>query len=172
MVHLEWWSVEHWSSEGAKGKLNNPVCPLLAAEPSCPASQTDNGSQLGRLRATALTSAFVLAQLWKLTQSIRLSQSPGYQAPQNNGWLNRTMVAGRVGGRKSGRVAGCFVREVPFCFVFSNGDGLTMRGTHFKWALGGTFGKSQSISTQMFSLYSSPVPEGFILTQFFNPLHK
>jgi len=149
------------------------LCPPPAAEPSCPANQTDDVSQLGRLHAASLTSAFVLAQLWKLTWSITLSQSPGYQAPQNNGWLHRTMVTTGVGGRTSGRVAGCFIREVPLRFLVSNSDGLTLNGTGNQPQMGcgcHLWKIPVNIHSDVFFILL-PVPEGLILIQFFNPLH-
>lgn len=92
---------------------------------------------------------------------------------KNNGWLNRAMVA-MGGGGKSGRVAGCFVREVPFCFLFSNSDGLTLNGTGNQLQTGfrcHLWKIPLNIRSDVFSVLL-PVPERLIVIQFFNPLHK
>lgn len=129
------------------------LCRPVAAEPSCPARQMDTGPRPGGLRATSPTSAFVLAQQRRLTQSIILSQSPGYQAPQNNGWLNRTVVAaGREGGSLGVSGERChFASHLARALVW-----LWMKQrSNLRWALGATPAQPLTTHTQVFSLHSS-----------------
>lgn len=168
-VHWEWWSVECWNSERAKGKQNNLVS-------SC-GSRAQLSCESDGHRPPAWQAARSISDICFCSRSApkAYAEHPTFTKPwlpsTSKQWLTK-QDCGRSG--EGGRVAGCFRREVPFCLIFSQSVGLAPKETGNQPRVGVRCHSCTTPVNTNSDVFSTllPAPEALILIQFFNPLHK